>query len=84
MGTLADNRLLALEQHNRGGRELAFLVRERHRLAALVQMGDDRVGRSEVDSDSLCGNHMLRHATIDCSAERGVSEWGTWKEKPPI
>ncbi len=80
----ADNRLFALEQHDRRGGKLPLLIRKRDRLAAFVQMGDDRIRRSEVDSDGLCGNHMLSHANIDCIAERGVSEWGTFDEKPRV
>ena len=78
----SDDRLLPLEQHDRRSGKLPFLVRKRDRLAALVQMGDDRIRRSEVDPDGLCGNHMLSHATIDCNAEREVSEWAIRHEKP--
>jgi hypothetical protein len=63
----SNDRPVPVEQNDRRRGQLAFLIRNRDRLAAFVEMGDDRIGRPEVDSDCLhrlCRTRLLCHANI--------------------
>ena len=48
---LADDRVVAVEQHGAGRQQIAFGVDDRDRPAGVVQIGDDRIGRAQVDAD---------------------------------
>ena len=49
LGGVADDDVVAVEQDDRRRDPLALLVRDDHRLAVLVHVGDRRVGRPQVD-----------------------------------
>ena len=52
-GGLADDGLAVLQEHDTGGEHLAVAVGQGDRLAAVVEGGDGREGRAEVDPDQF-------------------------------